>query len=186
MFAKYCTLSCFSYVVVPCSTHPLPLHIRFSPIYIYDNSDAFDLDLMPYSGVYSWYESRNDIRKQIKLFHNPGSRVQRKAYENCIKRDAANSTFVALIDADEFLVLKTFDNVIDMMDKYCDHDCGQLSINWKMMGTSNEKYYSPVPVTKRNTHGHMFGTIKVIVRPSYVADDLKWWHSVQLKKVCKR
>ena len=37
--------------------------------------------------------------------------------------DAANSTFVSLIDVDEFVVLHDFDNVIDFMDHHCGKDC---------------------------------------------------------------
>ena len=160
--------------------------LGFSPIYMYDNSLTFDLMSMPLpNSIYSWYETREEIHEHIKLMHYPIAGVQEKAYERCIKEDAANSTYVALIDVDEFLVLKTFDNVVDFMDHHCSElECGELSINWKMMGTSGEKHYTPLPITKRNVHGQKYGTIKVIVRPSYVADNLKWWHSVALKRVC--
>lgn len=74
------------------------------------------------------------------------------------------------------------------MDYHCTVDCGQLSINWQVMGTSNETDYSAIPVTKRNVHfdGNLAGTIKVIVRVSAVALPLDWRHSVFLKKVCAR
>ena len=157
--------------------------LGFSPIYIYDNSQGFDLNLLPLQGIYSWYDTREDIHEYVKLIHYPVAGVQLKAYDRCMKQDAANSTFVALTDVDEFLVLKTFDNVVDFMDHHCNSECGQMAINWKMMGTSGEKFYTPVPVTKRNVHYQEYTAIKVIVRPSYVANDINWWHSVALKKV---
>ena len=135
--------------------------LGFSPIYIYDNSVAFDLKYMPLTNsIYSWYDTREDIHEYIKLMHYPVAGVQSKAYSRCVKKDAANSTYAALTDVDEFLVLETFDNVIDFMDYYCKEDCGELSINWKMMGTSGEQHYSPLPVTKRNVHFVGYSTIK--------------------------
>ena len=80
--------------------------LGFSPIYIYDNSLAFDLKYMHLTNsIYSWYDTREDIHKHIKLIHYPVAGVQIKAYDRCIKKDAANSTYVALTDIDEFLVL---------------------------------------------------------------------------------
>ena len=161
----------------------LDFHIAlgFSPIYIYDNSPDFQLQTELYSGGSSWYDTRVHDWQHIQLIHFPLTPVQLAAYDRCIKKDASNSTFVALIDADEFLVLKKHNNVIDFMDHYCNFQCGQLSINWRQMGTSSERQYTPVPVLRRNVHGCGSGTIKVIVRPENVADDMRWRHSVLLK-----
>ena len=158
----------------------LDFHVSlgFSPIYIYDNSPDFELQTLT--------ATRADISDHIRLIHFPETPVQMKAYDQCIKQDAKRSTFVALIDVDEFLVLKTFTNVVDFVDKHCDFRCGQLSINWQTMGISGEKQYTPIPITKRNFHfsrdkaNHR--TIKVIVRPSYVAKAMYWKHSVMLKE----
>lgn len=159
--------------------------LGFSPIYIYDNSPSFELKTMPFSGNHSWYETRKDIWDHIRLIHFPTAPVQIAAYDQCIKHDARNSTFVALIDVDEFLVLKTHDNVVHFMEHHCDFRCGQLSINWQSMGISNQTEYTPVPITKRNIYYDkdkaLHGTIKVIVRPTAVRNDMHWWHSVMLK-----
>jgi hypothetical protein len=89
-----------------------------------------------------------------------------------------------MIDIDEFVVLKKHDNIIDFMEEHCSEDCGQISLNWNMMTVSNETDYRPVPTLMRNIHSdHIWGTIKVIVRPSYVdTDRFDWWHSVRRKK----
>ncbi|KAL7550766.1 hypothetical protein ACHAWF_017008 [Thalassiosira exigua] len=166
----------------------LEFHIAlgFSPIFIYDNSPYFQLMTEPHGEFSSWYESREDIKDYVRLIHFPTVPVQHPAYDRCLKRDAAESTFAAMIDVDEFLILKKFDNVVDLMDHHCDFRCGQLSINWHIMGVSGQRQYSPVPVVKRNVHYQegcaRNGTIKVIVRPSYVADKLHWDHSVMLKR----
>ena len=74
------------------------------------------------------------------------------------------------------------------MVEYCDIECGQLSINWRTMGTSNETTYRPLPITLRNVHVHTHKpfseNFKTIVRPSYVVDDedIDWSHTVMLKR----
>lgn len=173
--------------------------LGFSPIYIYDNSDDFELMYGMHSGIYSWYDTRSDIREHIRLVHYPTmdryvngysvTAAHYPAFDQCVKQDAINSTFAALFDADEFLVLKTdkFDNVVDFMDHYCPESCGQLSINWRNMGISNQKQYTPVPVTRRNVNWNPWesqsGFVKAIVRPTYVADRSRHYvHVVDLKK----
>ena len=105
----------------------LDYHIAlgFSPIYIYDNSLDFELNNT------RWYQSRQDIHHFIRLIHFPQSPVQIPAYDQCIKKDAKDSTFVALIDVDEFVVLKRHSNVVDFVEEHCDFRCGQISINWQ-------------------------------------------------------
>ena len=84
--------------------------LGFSPIIIYDNSDDFDLmhGLHPLDeyGYRSWYESREDIHEHLRLIHYPTGNEKfphHLSQVQCIKQDAANSTFVSLFDADEFL-----------------------------------------------------------------------------------
>ena len=116
--------------------------------------------------------------------------VQGHAYEQCLRQDTAKNTFAAMIDIDVFVVLKKHDNVVDFVVDHCDIECGQISLNWNPMGTSNEKQYTPVPVTKRNVNIHTsepftrahFKVVKVIVRPTYVADYMDWSHTVMLKR----
>jgi len=84
--------------------------LGFSPIIIYDNSDDFDLmyGLHPLDeyAYRSWYESREDIHEHLRLIHYPTGNEKfphHLSQVQCIKQDAANSTFVSLFDADEFL-----------------------------------------------------------------------------------
>mmetsp|Transcript_38521 Transcript_38521/g.80730 ORF Transcript_38521/g.80730 Transcript_38521/m.80730 type:complete len:401 (-) Transcript_38521:181-1383(-) len=169
--------------------------LGFSPIIIYDNSDDFDLMYGVHpndDGLRSWYDTRADIQHHIQLIHFPTLPIYKKgphipANEQCVRRDAVKSTFVALFDADEFLVLKTFDNVVDFADHHCPESCGQLSVSWRIMGISGSKDYSPVPLTKRNVNWNpdeaWEGYVKPIVRPTYIADDsLNHLHTFDLKK----
>lgn len=84
-------------------------------------------------------------------------------------------------------VLKNFDNVVDFADHYCGPDCGQLSINWKIMGISGAKQYTSIPLTKRNVHWNpgpdsWQGYVKPILRPSYVSDNTGHIHKFNMKK----
>ncbi|EJK72860.1 hypothetical protein THAOC_05561 [Thalassiosira oceanica] len=164
--------------------------LGFSPIYIYDNSDEFEL---MDSGFPSWFDRRMDIRQHIQLAHFPtrpwyGKDPQRFAYRRCFFEDAVNSTYVAIFDVDEFLVLKTHDNVVDFMDHHCTEEakCGQLLVNWRIMGVSGRRRYSPEPITKRNVHWSdehsRSNFVKGINRRVFVADDNdNWVHGVRLK-----
>ena len=153
--------------------------LGFAPIYIYDNSISDDM------GLHLWHRKRKDIQKYVKLIHFPQAPAQVEAYQQCLESDAANHTFAALIDIDEFVILKKHDNIVDFMEDHCDENCGQISLNWKMMSLSdNGTKYRPIPTLKRVTHSSgIWGTIKVIVRPSYVDfNHFDWHHSVPLKR----
>jgi len=154
--------------------------LGFAPIFIYDNADLPDLVLE------NWYERRTDIQQYVRIIHMPSFPVQVTAYKRCIREDAQNFTFVAMIDIDEFIVLKKHDNIVDFMVEHCDEECGQITLNWRQMGTSNETKYRPLPVTKRNVNVHTFTgankVVKAIVRPTYVSSWMDWSHTVMLKK----
>eukprot|EP00577_Skeletonema_sp_RCC1716_P019170 CAMPEP_0113401028 /NCGR_PEP_ID=MMETSP0013_2-20120614/16457_1 /TAXON_ID=2843 ORGANISM="Skeletonema costatum, Strain 1716" /NCGR_SAMPLE_ID=MMETSP0013_2 /ASSEMBLY_ACC=CAM_ASM_000158 /LENGTH=328 /DNA_ID=CAMNT_0000286175 /DNA_START=37 /DNA_END=1023 /DNA_ORIENTATION=+ /assembly_acc=CAM_ASM_000158 len=154
------------------------ISLGFNKVYLYDNSMTDDLDL------HLWYSKRKDIQKYVQIIHFPQAPAQHAAYLQCLRHDAANETFVALIDIDEFVVLKKHDNTVDFMEEHCSEDCGQISLNWNTLTVSNETNYRPVPTLMRNIHSYqIWGTIKVIVRPSYVdTDRFDWGHSVRLKK----
>eukprot|EP00956_Cyclotella_meneghiniana_P002959 scaffold3558_cov23-Cyclotella_meneghiniana.AAC.1 len=152
--------------------------LGFAPIYVYDNTATDDLDL------HLWYNTRKDIQEYVKLIHFPQAPAQIAAYKQCLFHDAANETFASITDIDEFVVLKKHDNVVDFMEEHCNEQCGQISLNWNMMTVSNQTKYRPVPTLIRNIHSNgVWGTIKVIVRPSYVDNKIfDWAHSLRLKK----
>ena len=153
--------------------------LGFTSFFIYDNSPIPDNKLL------KWYEGRKDLQRHVTISHEPSRPAQQVVYNRCLYEDAASVTFVGLFDVDEFLVLRHHDNVVDFMEEHCDEDCGQLSVNWLMMGTSGGIGYRPLPVTLRNVHSEAapHTTVKTIVRPGYVADDgVKWVHTVDLKR----
>ena len=120
------------------------LALGFDPIYIYDNSDEFEMR--------QWgNETKGD---HVRVIHFPGQAVQMKAYLDCAKKltrkKRKKTTWAAFFDVDEFLVLKKHDHVSDFLEDHCPH--GEIGINWFMFGASSRNLYAPLPVTKRFTY----------------------------------
>lgn len=155
---------------------------------IYDNSDDFELmyDRM-HSGIYSWYDTRSDIREYIRLVHYPtfprntnGHLVTHAHYPAFVRQIRRYQFhFAALFDADEFLVLKTdkFDNVVDFMDHYCPKAVVDIQSKTIYTSTSDQKE------CQLESLGSQSGFVKAIVRPTYVAYRSRHYvHVVDLKK----
>jgi Glycosyl transferase family 2 len=115
------------------------LALGFDLIYIFDNSDQYDLE--------QWAQENKDCR--VKVAHFPGTVKQGPAYAECSSRLIAEGNYgwVAFYDVDEFLILKKHMNVVDFLKQYLPR--GSLAINWRYFGMSGKKVYEPLPVTKR-------------------------------------
>jgi len=142
--------------------------IGFSGIFIFDNSDNNTLqDWTPRSRSGS-VDNNNTSKTMISVYPWPGVNNQRSAYQKCAMNliNYTNFTWAAFYDSDEFLVLRKHDNVVDLLQEHC--DSGSLSINWVLMGTSNETFYRPLPMTKRFTYRHqeINPNVKTIVKLS--------------------
>ena len=115
------------------------LAIGFTKIYIYDNSENFDLK--------KWGNQR--FRDNVRVKHFPGKVKQIPAYMDCAKLAEKNGeTWAAFFDIDEFLLLKKHANINDFLMEYGPYK-GALGINWVLVGTSNATKYEPKPVTLR-------------------------------------
>jgi Glycosyl transferase family 2 len=122
------------------------LALGFTDIFLYDNSDTFELE--------KYVRAQTDSR--LHVVHFPGPAMQMEAYLDCAKTVAArnqrqpmvrHTPWAAFFDLDEFLVLRQHTNVVEFLSKHC--PTGQLGINWYMFSTANETLYRPLPVTKR-------------------------------------
>jgi hypothetical protein len=112
------------------------LALGFDAIYIYDNSDEHEMR--------QWGEEKGC---HVTVKHFPGEAQQMKAYQDCAESYGRNHTWAAFFDADEFLMLKKHEHVVDFLAKYCPK--GAIGINWVVFGTSGRLIYAPLPVTKR-------------------------------------
>ena len=118
------------------------LSIGFEKIYIYDNSENFDLK--------NWGEKK--LSDNVWVKHFPGVNKQRSAYCDCAKwAENNNETWAAFFDIDEFLLLKKHANVKDFLLEYGPSK-GAIGINWIFVGTCNATKYEPKPVTLRFQH----------------------------------
>jgi hypothetical protein len=128
--------------------------LGFSHIYLYDNSNDHIL--------------KNKNSDKITIIYFPGKTKQMEAYQIFIIQYKKKHQWVAMIDCDEFIVLKKHNTIISFLNEY--HDCSAIALNWIMFGTSHEKTYSNQPVTSRfrycsNVTNHH---IKCIVQLKYI------------------
>ena len=169
------------------------LAIGFAHIVIWDNSDV--------GTAIQWWKNTTTgtdmmIQKDrvtIVPFPTKNDHRQLKAYRKCVRSHVKrqNHTWVAFLDVDEYLVLKSkatttnnrsdFDppNVSEFLAKYCPG--GSLGINWLVFGTSNQTTYSPLPLTYRfQYHSGVDDHIKSIVKVSDLrAIDSVHWMKLQ-------
>ena len=131
------------------------LAIGFKMIYIYDNTDNYDLR--------NWGNQR--FLDNVRVKHYPGIQKVLLAYIDCAKRaEKDGATWAAFFDTDEFLLLKKHKNINEFLVEYGPSK-GAIGINWMVVGTSNATKYEPKPVTLRFQHTYNFSTIiKTIAR----------------------
>jgi len=133
------------------------LALGFQTIYIYDNSDDFELS--------QWARSRN--RDRVVVQHFPGTKQQKPAIHHCVNQQKRTQKheWLALLDIDEFIVLKKHDSIIKMLEEvvpnnsaglalnrfafYFSEENGDNTNNNQTSSTSSNYYYQPLPVTKR-------------------------------------
>ena len=118
------------------------LGIGFRHIYIYDNSNDFDLG-------HGWLERRPRLKDKVTVWHFPGDGKQLYAYRHCVKNyiRPGGHGWVSFLDVDEFIVLKKHTNIIDFLLEHCKQ--GSISLNWQLFGWDRRLQLSPEPVTKR-------------------------------------
>ena len=115
------------------------LAIGFKMIYIYDNTDNYDLR--------NWGNQR--FSDNVRVKHFPGIKKQVLADIDCAKRaEKDGATWAAFFDIDEFLLLKKNENINQFLAEYGPSK-GAIGINWMTVGTRNATKYEPKPVTLR-------------------------------------
>ncbi|MDR1826333.1 MAG: glycosyltransferase family 92 protein [Rickettsiales bacterium] len=121
----------------------LDFHIKIGveKFYIYDNDSDDDIKtvLSPYvkSGV-------------VDLTPFPGKGRQVLAYADCVDRHRADTKWLAIIDADEFIAPRSGDGVRKVLESLPD-DAAQLCMLWRNFGTSGlEK--SPESILRGNLY----------------------------------
>ena len=116
------------------------LKLGFAKIYIYDNSDDFNTKLF-------FEKIDKKITDKLVLIHFPGRGQQVPAYENFRVHHSKKHTWTAIIDIDEFIVMKEWMPISKFLEKYC--ATGALGLNWRLFGDSGHTVYTDEPVTSR-------------------------------------
>jgi hypothetical protein len=119
------------------------LKIGFYKIFIYDNNDDFTklpncLKILD-----------PELRKKIIIIHFPGKYKQMNAYNHFLKNYSNNWKWVAIIDCDEFIVIKNsnYIPIKKILIKCCKE--GSLGLHWKLFGNNHKDIYEDIPVTSR-------------------------------------
>jgi Glycosyl transferase family 2 len=118
------------------------LGLGFAYLYIYDNTDDFELE--------EWGRKRQEVgQNNIQVIHYPGPSPQFEAYHECAEMAIEQQhTWVFFQDFDEFLVLLKDDlHIADFANKYA--ETGSVGIPWQIFGSSGQEVYEHIPVTKR-------------------------------------
>lgn len=135
------------------------LSMGFSEIIIYDNSKTNELAF--------WKSFRRNNDPQIHVVHWPFDGLHREALLDCaIQSREKNHTWCAILDGDEFLVLKKHKDITSLLEQHL--HSGALSINWYFYGDNNHSVYTVLPVTKRFSmrQTHINHHVKSIVKLS--------------------
>jgi hypothetical protein len=145
------------------------LRLGFTHIYIYDNSDNNSL--------------KGKQSSSVTVIHYPGKAKQCQAYSTFFKSFALKHKWIAILDCDEFIVLKKHNSIIEFLKAY--DDCDSIGLSWKMFGTSNEVEYKNEPVTHRFKYCSKESNIhiKCIIKSSYV-NSINSPHFANLKSGC--
>ena len=171
--------------------------IGFTTIYIYDNSEDFELK--------EWHSKRflqqsittgsnsNRAEPSVQIIHWPGTHAggqQLPAYSNCtktIQKHNNSHDWIAFIDLDEFFVIKDTNkypfitNVLDSVSS----NAGGLAVNWQFFDFNNQTKYEAKPLTMRFTRRKQNNPtnihVKMIARNETIKDVWPTPHEVRYK-----
>jgi hypothetical protein len=123
------------------------LKLGFSRIYIYDNNR--DSQRLPNYLKTTELFSNETSRNKISIIPFPGIGRQMEAYNNFFTYYSHRHTWAAILDCDEFIVMKNWEPISSFLSKVCKQ--GSLGLHWRLYGDSGLKNYSPEPITERFT-----------------------------------
>ncbi len=114
--------------------------LGFDHVFLYDNSLEKTLRDLPekYPGF-------------VEVIHFTGPKRQVEAYNHRLRAAKADKRhrWIAYIDVDEFIVLRKYANIRQLLIEHC--NSGALALNWLFFGSQGQLTYEPQPVLKRFT-----------------------------------
>lgn len=119
------------------------LALGFTEVFLYDNN------VVP-GALEQWKQQTRFGDVRINVIPIEGRARQIPAYNDCAHLSRLrNHTWAAFWDVDEFLILRSHDNVVSLLQHHLQG--GALGLNWFMFGQNGQKSYRPEPVTRRFT-----------------------------------
>lgn len=151
------------------------LNLGFNNIYIYDTSQNFSLK-----------DTTINLDNRVTLFHKPlngrnFNQVQTENMTEFINSHKHLHKWCALIDLDEFIVLKQHDNINTFLkEKLID---GAIGINWVFFGNNSHAKYINEPVINRFTR--CSNTIDRHIKCIVNMNDVKSYNNPHYPKLIK-
>lgn len=142
-------------------------------LYNNNSSDNYKEVLLPYikAGIVDLIEWPSTEGKDEWRHHT--YQVQVGAFNDAIKLAKKNTTWLAIIDLDEFLFSPIEDNLVKVLKKHF-NDASGVCVNWQLFGTSHVEKIHPDElmieklVLKADPHFQRNLEFKSIVRPDRV------------------
>jgi len=109
--------------------------LKFDKLYICDNESSPSVkDTLRNNRLKE--EIKTELNNKVQVFTIPGPGIKNKARQEFFNKYRNECDWTLFLDADEYLVLKTADNIHDFMNKpkFKNIDC--VVFNWKMIGTN--------------------------------------------------
>lgn len=136
--------------------------------FLYDNESTIPLKKRLNNPIF---------KEKCTIINIPGKAMQIHAYEDCLKRTKMLSTWLIIVDGDEFIFPKKNFSLRDFLDIYKNYQA--IGINWIIFGSSNhEKKQSGFLIDKYTKCEKFNNHIKVITKPLYTLS-MNGVHSVK-------
>ena len=128
--------------------------MKIKKIILYDNNDI--------NGEKFHKILDNEIANNfVKIINYRGFKLpQRKAINDCYKKNNRYYDWIAFYDIDEFLHIKDFTNINEFLSLPRFKKCQSIIINWLYYGDNDKLYYEPKLVSQRFTKPFYFNKSK--------------------------
>jgi hypothetical protein len=109
--------------------------LKFDILYICDNgSNPSVKDILINNKLNK--EIKTELNNKVKIFTIFGPCIKKKARQTYFNKYIHECDWTLFLDADEYLVLKTADNIQDFMNKSIFKNVDCIVFNWKMFGSN--------------------------------------------------
>ena len=108
--------------------------LKFNHIYICDNGSNPSVKDIIRNGDFK-KDIKDVLNNNITIYTLLGPAIKTVARQHYLHHFKKDNDWTLFLDADEYLVLKTADNIIDFMNKDKFKNVDGVAFNWKMIGS---------------------------------------------------